>query len=205
MEAFSLLKACLSQCKVVHLMRSLPPRQISNFLQGYDKVLRKGFQTLINKTLEDRWWAVARMNSKYGGMGLKSGLHTAGAQHLTSLAMSADDIIKFVPSWNVYKTAEEATGKWLSTQLGKNINVRFTVDSVISGDSFGEKSNLSLAQWCEEVERVRVLSTMDSDERLFIESNCGPGSAWVRATPLTWKNWDMKPRLWVVAARRRLY
>ena len=76
---------------------------------------------------------------------------------------------------------------------------------MVRGERFGEKRNLSLAQWCEEMERARVLTTMSSDERLFIESNCGPGSAWVRATPLTWMNWDMKPRLWVVAARRRLY
>ena len=46
---------------------------------------------------------------------------------------------------------------------------------------------------------------MEDDEKLFIESNCGPGSAWVRTTPFTWKNWEMKPRLWVVAVRRRLY
>ena len=45
MEAFSLLKACLTQCKVVHLMRSLPPDQLKNFLEGYDRALRTGLRS----------------------------------------------------------------------------------------------------------------------------------------------------------------
>ena len=98
MEAFSLMKACLSKCKIVHLMRSMPPNEIRNFLTGYDNVLRRAFEKLINKKLEDKWWGVARMNSKYGGMGLKCGLKTTAAQHLTSLVMSFDDILKFDPS-----------------------------------------------------------------------------------------------------------
>ena len=201
MEAFSLLKACLTQCKVVHLMRSLPPDQLKNFLEGYDRALRAGFEKLIGKTLDDRWWEVARMNNKHGGMGLKSGLKTAGAQHLTSLAMSYDDILKFVPSWNLYETADKMTTKWLSRQLGKDVDSKIIVDAVIASSGFGESGKLSLAQWCEEAEKGRVLRKMDSSERLFIESNSGPGSAWVKATPLTWKNWNMKPRLWVDAVR----
>ena len=176
-----------------------------NFLEGYDKALRTGFEKLIGKTLDDRWWEIARMNSKHGGMGLKSGLKTAGAQHLTSLAMSYDDILKFVLSWNLYEVAEETTANWLSRQLGKDVDSKSIVNAVIGGASFGVSGKLSLAQWCEEAEKERVIQKMDSSERLFIESNSGPGSTWVRATPLTWKNWNMKPRLWVVAARRRLY
>ena len=44
MEAFTLLKACWSRCRVVHLMRTLPPRQTQKFLHGtieyYEKALR---------------------------------------------------------------------------------------------------------------------------------------------------------------------
>ena len=68
-------------------MRTLPPRQIKKFLTGWDGVLRDAFEKLINITLDDKWWAIVRLNSKYGGMGLKSGIHTAGAQHLTSLVV----------------------------------------------------------------------------------------------------------------------
>ena len=72
MEAFTLLRECLSQCRVVHLMRTIPPQQINAFLTKWDRILRKGFEKLIGSSLEDRWWAISRLNSKYGGIGLKS-------------------------------------------------------------------------------------------------------------------------------------
>ena len=93
-------------------------------------------------------------------MGLKSGLYTTAAQHLTSLAMSFDDILKFVPSWNLYEIAEKSTKHALDSQLGKNIDITHIVNSVVKGESFGVQSNLSLAQWCEEVERKRILTAL---------------------------------------------
>ena len=119
MEAFTLLRACWSRCRVVHLMRTLPPEQTREFLRGYDQVLRKGFETLINCGLNNKWWDVARMNSKYGGMGLKSGIYTAGAQHLASLINSEEGIKRFIPSWDICKISKEASAKWLSDQLGR--------------------------------------------------------------------------------------
>ena len=179
MEAFSILRACLSECKVVHLMRSLPPRQTRKFLSGFDGILREGFESLIGCSLEDKWWAVARMNSKYGGMGLKSGLHTAGAQHLTSLVNSADDILNFFPAWDLRDVAKEATELWFSQQLGTAVDFELLLDSVREGSSFGENGNLSLAQFCEELEEKRVLNGLTIDEKLHVESNCGPICAWV--------------------------
>ena len=85
------------------------------------------------------------------------------------------------------------------------VDGRLLVDSIKAGESFGESGSLSLAQWCEAFEASRVLAAMDNNERLHIKSNSCPGNGWVRATPLTWINWEIKPRLWVVALRRRLY
>ena len=45
---------------------------------------------------------------------------------------------------------------------------------------------------------------MSGEELLHVRSNCGPGGAWVRVTPLSWKAWEMKPKQWLVSARRRL-
>ena len=205
MEAFTLLRSCLTQCKVVHLMRTLPTRQIQSFLIEFDDLLRWGFESLIGVTMEDKWWAVASMNSKYGGMGLRSGIYTAGAQYLTSLANSNDGVKKFFPHWNMCNIAIKDTRHWLCQQLGKEIDISTILEVVNDEGGFGEDGSLSLAQWCEAVENKRILDKMDGDERLHIESNSGPGNAWVRATPLIWKKWEIRPRLWVVAARRRLY
>ena len=40
MEAFTLLKACLSRCRVTHLMRTLPTQQIWKILENWDTILR---------------------------------------------------------------------------------------------------------------------------------------------------------------------
>ena len=71
------------------------------FLLGWDKVLRKGFETILNCRLDDKWWAVARMNSKFGGMGLRSGIQTSSAQHLTSLVKNAEGIRRYLPDWDL--------------------------------------------------------------------------------------------------------
>ena len=136
---------------------------------GYDKVLREGFEKLINCSLEDKWWAVARMNSKCGGVGLKSGIHTAGAQHLTSLVNSSDDILNFIPSWSLTEVANEATGDWLSQQLGREVDTILLMNPLHEGQAFGKDSHLSLAQWFEEVEVDRVRCKMNNNEKLHIE------------------------------------
>ena len=102
-EAFS--QNFLTEGKVTHLIRTIPPKQINNFLKDYDDVLRGGFEELIDVKLADKWWAQARLPSIYGGMGLRTGIHTTGAQHLSSLAKCSSDILKFVTDWKGCRVA----------------------------------------------------------------------------------------------------
>ena len=74
-----------------------------------------------------------------------------------------------------------------------------------SNKGLGKSSTLSLAQWCEAIQETRVTSAMNNEERLFIKSNRGAGCCWVRTVPLQWKNWEMKPRQWLVAVKMRLH
>ena len=39
-ECFTLLRSCASACKVTHLMRTVPSRQLTKFLDGFDSQLR---------------------------------------------------------------------------------------------------------------------------------------------------------------------
>ena len=144
------------------------------------------------------------MCSKYGGMGLRSGIHTAGAQHLSSLINSAEGVKRYVPGWDLNEIARKETEAWLSEKLGKKINTSLIIDTIIRKEKFGAEGALSLGQWCEAAEEKGVTSSTSNEDRLFTMSNSGPGCSWVRAVPLSWKNWEMKPRLWVVAVKRRL-
>ena len=118
-------------------------------------------------------------------MGLKSGVNTSGAQHLASLVNSADGIRRFVPDWDIKEIAKKATEKWLQKQLCKPVDINLLIDSLLAGNGFGDKTNLSLAQWYEAAEQTRVTMTLDNEEKLHIASNSGPANGWVSAIPLT--------------------
>ena len=42
-------------------------------MRDFDAILRKGFEKLIGKNLEDRWWRAAQLPAKFGGMAMRSG------------------------------------------------------------------------------------------------------------------------------------
>ena len=52
-ECFTLLSSCASVCKVTHLMRTIPPKQLSKFLDGFDKELRKAMEKIVRHDLSD--------------------------------------------------------------------------------------------------------------------------------------------------------
>ena len=75
----------------------------------FDKVLHEGFEGLLGITIEEKWWRLAQLPPKYGGMALRSGLRTLGAQHLCSLVKSADDVERIVGGWDVVAIAQRET------------------------------------------------------------------------------------------------
>ena len=77
-------------------------------------------------------------------------------------------------------------------QLDADIDTKFLFDQIELGKA--GKNRLNLAQKCEAMQAERVKALMTPDEKLHILSNCGPGSAWVRVTPLKWKYCDLKPK-----------
>ena len=45
---------------------------------------------------------------------------------------------------------------------------------------------------------------MSDSDRIRLVSNSGPTQRWVTALPLSWKNWNLSSKEWLIAARRRL-
>ena len=56
------------------------------------------------------------------------------------------------------------------------------IDEILEGKREVHNNNLSLTQACEKAERRRILERMSNDEKLWVESNGGPGCVWVRTT-----------------------
>ena len=105
-EAFTLLRSCAAECRVTYLMRVIPTRQLEKFMKDFDNVLQKGSEVIMGIPIKKKWWRLAQLPPKYGGMALRSGLQTYGAQHLCSLAKSANNVDRIVGGWNVIAIAK---------------------------------------------------------------------------------------------------
>ena len=76
----------------------------------------------------------------------------------------------------------DATKDRLTRKLGAEPEIRALIDEILEGKREVQNNNLSLTQACEKAERRRILERMSNDEKLWVESNGGPGCAWVRTT-----------------------
>ena len=106
-ECFTLLRSCASACKVTHLMRTVPPEQLTKFLTGFDRELRGAMEKILGHDLNDEQWLVCQLPAKYGGLGLRSGKLVAGAQHVMSLQKCADEMMKHSKDWSLKKCASQ--------------------------------------------------------------------------------------------------
>ena len=190
-------------------MRTIPPKQLKTFLDGFDSLLRKAMEKILGHDLNDQQWLTCQLPGKYGGFGLRSGKIIAGAQHVMSLEKCESDMSAHTEGWDLTKSAKEASEAWLKDCIGQD----FDLDAYLSGrkqspirDVEGESMpySLSLAQKCEYAWYQKLLKSLPDIDRLRLLSNSGPTQAWVTALPLSWKNWNLTSREWIIAARRRL-
>ena len=153
-ECFTLLRSCASACKVTHLMRTIPPKQLKKFLAAFDSLLRQAMEKIIGHDLNDQQWLTCQLPAKYGGFGLRSGKLTAGAQHVMSLQKCCKDMGAHTEGWNLRKCIREASESWLKDCIGSD----FDLDKYLSesaqpkngSDVHQKKSySMSLAQQCE--------------------------------------------------------
>ena len=210
-EGFTLLRSCAAECRVMYLMRVLPPRQMERFMLDFDKALQRGFEEILGIKVVEKWWRLAQLPPKFGGMSMRSGLRTLGAQHLCSLAKSADNVDRIVGGWDVVAAARRETEHWLNKACEESVDIEAWVTRLRSGEEdrlngwfAGQNYRHSLAQLCELSEQKSVSKLMSTKERLHIEAHSGPSHAWVTLLPLSFKKYNLSSTDWIAAARRRL-
>ena len=178
-ECFTLLRSCASACKVTHLMRTIPPKQLSNFLNGFDDELRRAMEKILGHDLNDKDWLICQLPAKYGGFGLRSGKLTAGAQHVMSLQKCSPAMAAHAKDWCLKECAKRSSEGWLKDHIGSN----FDLDAYISDlgptsdqllTSENKTYSLSLPQRCEHACYIRMLESLSDKERLRLISNSGP-------------------------------
>ena len=72
-EGFPLPKRCVLECRVLYLMRVLPPSKLGSFMKEFDQLLRKEVEILLGIAIKGKSWRLAQLPPKYFGMALRSG------------------------------------------------------------------------------------------------------------------------------------
>ena len=208
-ECFTLLRSYASACKVTHLMRTTPPEQLEGFIDNFDFLLRKAMEKIIGHDLNDQQWLICQLPAKYGGFGLRSEKMTAGAQYVMSLEKCANDMPSHTEGWDLSESSKFGAEAWLK----ECICTTFDLETYLSGNEQATTRDreggfvyypMSLAQQCEYAWYQRLLKSLPEIDRLRLISNSGPTQNWVTALPLSWKNWNLTSKEWLIAARRRL-
>ena len=192
-ECFTLLRSCAAACKVTHLMRTIPPKQLAKFLNGFDIALKKAMERILGHDLSGEQWLVCQLPAKYGGLGLRSGKLVFGAQHVMSLQKCAKEMANHAQDWKLEECAKKSSEAWLKDCIGSEFNMSEYLSEGTcsrSEECLTNSSNytLSLAQRCEYSCYLSLLKSMSDNDRLRLISNSGPTQSWVTALPLGFKN-----------------
>ena len=185
-EAATLLKHCGTFCRVVHLMRTVPPHQIEAFIKEFDTTIRSAYEDLLGTKMGDHVWKIAKLPPKYGGMGWRTGIQTYGAQYITSIAKTADDVERIVPGYNPAETVTRNANKWLLDHAGPSFDAATALRTIRTNKvpkwpSQGTGHRLSLAQKCEEWLWFDIRKGLNEDELMHALAHSGPGHRWVTA------------------------
>ena len=69
---FRILSACLSSCKINHLLRTCPPSSTKDVFNVFDDILRLSLERILGRPLSDMQWQNACLPNRYGGLGLRA-------------------------------------------------------------------------------------------------------------------------------------
>ena len=141
-EAATLLRSTAAVCRVVYLMRILPPYQISNFIAEFDTLVRSGFEQILGIPMNDLWWDIAKLPPKYGGMGWKTSSYTYGAHYIASLAKTADSIRRITPCYNPESVAERDAGEWIKNRAPSNVTTKSIMQVIRNPRNLSGQLNL---------------------------------------------------------------
>ena len=87
-----MIKYCGAQCKVNHLLASVPPRQTHTFVKHFDGEIRDQIRKIINKPLSDVEWLRIKQPVFLGGMCLRTGMCSYYASYATSLMKTRAEV-----------------------------------------------------------------------------------------------------------------
>ena len=186
----------------------MPPRQVEPFIKKFDKLLKHAFEKLVGTTIAEKWWRIAKLPAKYGGMRLRTGLSTLGAQYTVNVIKNAENIARLLPTgaWSASDVITQDSKPWLDKKWKKDVDVSKIItqlqqpldeaDPLELEHHEPPEKTLSLAQLCELREQQEVYELMNEAEKVRIEAHHGD-HPWTTVLPLKYAKFALEPEHWV--------
>ena len=90
-----LLCQCLSCCKIVHMLRTVPPHMLHN-LSLFDNLLRSSLSQVVRTSISDLTWQQATLPLRLGGLGIRRASDMTYAAYLGSCSASKELVCRLL-------------------------------------------------------------------------------------------------------------
>ena len=143
--AVSLLRICVSYCKLVHLARTTPPSLSCESLKFFDEEVRRCFSTCIAADIPDDHWKQAQLSLGFGGLGFRSLSYHSCAAFISSLSSSGfgsasnHHLLSAISKFNALVSPTEAitVESVLSSPLSQHALCKKLDDHLFDVESYG--------------------------------------------------------------------
>ena len=88
-SAFHILRSCLSACKVIFLLRSLPFDLALALATEAQAKMRSALQDILDTALDETQWALARLPIRRGGLGILDPVTVVAPAHVAAFLSSS--------------------------------------------------------------------------------------------------------------------
>ena len=88
-SAFHILRSCLSACKVVFLLRTLPFTLAQELATEAQAKMRSALTDLLDSSLDEAQWSLARLPVRRGGLGVLDPVTASAPAHVAAFLSSS--------------------------------------------------------------------------------------------------------------------
>ena len=180
-----LLRSCLSTCKVIHLLRSVPIGDIGDIINHFDLNLRSSLSQIMHCTLTDEAWLQATLPLRLGGLGLRE------ASPLAPIAFSSSCAL-------AHSIASRISLDYQVPFIGEMSTINHLTNLSLTPPPTGTQASMQAEADARRFDHLMADSNIRDKARLIAISNSKETNAWLKAVPLPSVGLAMPPAEFLV-------
>ena len=188
-----LLRHCLSCCKVIHVLRTVPPHKLHN-LSLFDDQLRNSLSRVVRTSLSDISWQQATLPLRLGGLGIRQASDICYAAYLGSCSANRDLVCQLLGldfDTGFVLVGEVLAQQSFSQQVTSSVDF-LSISQTLLQSTLDDHIYSNILSRCSIRDRARLLAISDPS---------GLSCAWLQVLPAPQLGLAIPPAEFVVALR----